>query len=236
MEHRYLTKALNAVFKARPNVLEEMIANGTFCTDLLQNTGCYSAPFPIYMITKCWEELVKPEKWKEQYRGKVYDAINRNNRIKNIWKERFGVDIDTLEINVSDYLADMYSDFPFSYLVEVDNVVREMTFQWEADDRIALFNACYTYNFKEAERLLKNGGDAMWIYNIDLDDYCTSLIDIVSRYSDLVSDDVGNTIVDGSFMHSKPTIGMLVESVALKRMVGLLEKYGGKKADDDEEC
>lgn len=236
MEHKNYTKALRAVFKARPDILEEMIENRTFSSSLLQDTGCYSAPFPIYMITKCWEELVIPDKWNEEYREKVYNAINRNNRIKEIWKEKFGIDIDNLEINVADYLADMYIDMPCSYLEEVENIIRVMTWQGEHVDRIALFKACYSFDFAEAERLLKNGGDAMWIYNLDLfDDYNTVLMDMVWRYSDFVDLNVENTIVDGFSLGLAPTVNMLVEAVALDRMCSLIEKYGGKTEDYDEE-
>ena len=96
--------AVHAAFYMEPVILQQLLQDGKFETNLLNNIkdSGVDGMFPIRYITKCWDIVLRPEAFKKETRDFVSWLRLRNNQVKNFYRH-WGFDIDKLNIEYWDY-------------------------------------------------------------------------------------------------------------------------------------
>lgn len=125
-KHSVDSKSISAVYNILPEVLLERINNGDFDEDLLEGVVGSDYEVPLYYVTKAWdytlngclcgkayqidigEENPTEEDISEfiaEYNPTRFrkDAIALNNSMKEIWQDKFGINIDNLEVDFSKF-------------------------------------------------------------------------------------------------------------------------------------
>ena len=120
--------SIKAVFNILPETFLERIESGLFDCSLIERVPGGDYQVPIYYVTKAWDVLLKSslgydafrigpeEDDEEDYESALQEfikeerisrtrpeAVQQNDQIKDIWKQKFSVDIDALDIDFSQY-------------------------------------------------------------------------------------------------------------------------------------
>lgn len=120
-------KSIAAVFNILPDVFEDIIKAGRFDESLLDKVEGGDYVVPLFYVTKAWDNLLKgslgslsfmigPEEdddfseevlkeflQEENASRSRGEAVIDNNKMKELWKNHFGIDIDALEIDFTKF-------------------------------------------------------------------------------------------------------------------------------------
>lgn len=120
-------KSIAAVRNILPEVFERRIENGEFDQTLLDGVEGFDYVVPLYYVTKAWDVILNgtigtwsfmigPEEdddfsedtlrefMEEEHATRSRaEAIIHNDQMKLVWKKRFGIEIDKLEIDFSQF-------------------------------------------------------------------------------------------------------------------------------------
>ena len=157
-------KSIIAVFQAEPNEFEEILKEGLFEVDFLEDIGGFSKPFPIWRISQCWEVLADPNGFVERAKPDVEDFKKRNDRIIEVFKKELGVvftPIDYQSYHDEFYCADP-NDKPEDILF-VDSIQELLDHGFRQID-IDLYCAVSKFHFYDTKNLLEHGANpTVWL-------------------------------------------------------------------------
>ena len=221
-------KAIEACYFMQPDVLAGMIEEGSFDKSLLEDIGGIRCPIPIYYITKLWNLALSEESWSDTIKPQVADAHKRNMRIADIWLNTFGIDVASLNIEYGNY-ACSFKDGG-NILIAKDSVLELQKADIPHID-IDLYRATVFFDYSEVERLLKAGADGQILYNMDEKKFEMTDLGMCTRHSDLWNIDIVFPFKDNCKMDIPIDALNLMEACALKKLIGLFEKYGAHKVD-----
>lgn len=163
------SKSVNAVFYIESSLLEEMLDTGEFDTALLEDIGMESIEnkIPLQYLVKCWDIILRPHTFKLETQPKIERMRRRNERIKALFKERLGIDIDAMEIR----FWEMRGIIRLSYADEtVEDVLDKTMEQFLAEgfkrEDVLLFCESLKFNAPEVEKLLKAGADCDALFDL----------------------------------------------------------------------
>ena len=157
-------KSIIAVFQAEPDEFEELLKEGLFKVDFLEDIGGFSKPFPIWRISQCWEVLADTSDFVEKVRPDVENFKKRNDRIIEIFKKE--LEVDFTPIDYQSYYDDFYcadlNDTPEDILF-VDSI-RELLDHGFRQIDIDLYCNVAKFRFNETRSLLEQGANpTVWL-------------------------------------------------------------------------
>ena len=222
----YKDKAINAVFYAHPDRLQELIDEGNFPQELLEDVGLLTRPFPIWRITQCWEEAMGDDASAYREKKKVADFMARNKAVKVIFQKAFNVEF--APIDYQSYWENFYANDPNES--DEDNISAQETVALAKYGTtpldIELYCAVEKFDFPRVKELLEKGANprASTEVNDESDEGCMTRIDTECSYlctcrlsfawNPKENDPVGDD-----------EIGDLIGWAAHETMYRLLEKY-----------
>lgn len=164
MSDQIKNPAIQAVFNARPELLNAIIDAGQFDEALVKNIRVFCQPFPIWAITQCWEVIASTTGWGEARKADVEDFRRRNQEVKEIFTERLNAQF--APVDYKRYYEDFNCDGP-EETQEDQLVVDSVQELFDAGVRpidLDLYCAASKFQLDEAERLLKEGANpAAWL-------------------------------------------------------------------------
>lgn len=232
-------RSISAVFYVMPELLRQEIESGSFNKALLEDIGSFTCPFPIYYITKLWDFVFHDGTWSSGFQKELDDGIRRNDEIKKIWKDYFGIDTDGVKIDYTFYPFDYYYENGRGYhRMECRDAVKDLEDSGIREIDIELFSAATLYDLPRVEELLKRGADGQAFYNMDESKYDVWILPYHMRVDDLYSSitgNLGNAPFTKKHNYNFPeAIHHLLELVATEEVMFLLEKYGAHYVDEDD--
>lgn len=134
--------SIACVFDILPDKLRERIGSGKYDKTLNTkvNGGFYEVP--LYYVTKAWDVLLKGDlcdcDYKVEYDPYFDDeepdrllekAVSQNDEMKAIWREKFDIDIDNLEVDFKSFnrhiVPNVSEKSMYSYFRSVPNGIEE---------------------------------------------------------------------------------------------------------------
>ncbi len=134
--------SIACVFDILPDKFRERIGNGKYDKTLNTkvNGGFYEVP--LYYVTKAWDVLLKGDLcdcvYKVEYDPDLDDdpvdrlleqAISQNNEMKALWKDKFDIDIDCLDVDFTLFnrhiIPNVSKNSMYSYFQSVPNGIEE---------------------------------------------------------------------------------------------------------------
>lgn len=163
------SKAVNAVFYIEPSIIEEMIDAGEFDTTLLEDIGMESIEdkIPLQYLVKCWDIILRPHTFKLENRPRIERMRMRNERIKSLFKERLGIDIDAMEIRFWEMRGINRLAFEDDTVEDVlDKPLEQLLAEGFREEDVLLFCESLKFNAPEVEQLLKAGADCDTLFDL----------------------------------------------------------------------
>ena len=164
-----IDRAVHAAFYMEPAILNEMLSCGRFNTMLLNNVrDCgVEGMFPIQYITKCWDIVLRPEGFAEEYRDFVKWLRLRNSQVKDFFLH-WGFDLDKLNIQFWNYdqIYTFFDDEPDKF---IESAVYDYSQAGTREKDVRLYMAGMKWNIPKVKELLADDADMRApIYNDDI--------------------------------------------------------------------
>ena len=228
---------IKATFHNCYEIVLKLVESKDFDKSIIEDIGILNVPFPLYYITMCYKKVM----WTE-FRQEVMPFVKQQqqniDQLLNLWKNRFGVDIDA-KIDYKKYedyfycLSDDDTDmdvFLDPIQLFLDNGCRQID--------LDLFDAVDKFQFSRVKELLEKGADPdanLIPINCNDDDPFNCLDRIGGECSYLCTCQIFPLIKDthGAWYITYPIgdreIGDLVGWAAHEEMYNLLENYNNDK-------
>lgn len=163
MKKKVFKPFIKAVFEMDFPKFRELLETCEFDRELLTDTKlCSGQAIPIYWLTQCWEIILEnPEEWTEDARENVKQKKEANQKIKEIFRERFNVEFLPIDFHNLDeeaipfFRADK-ADSDDDVLWEDKNELKRQGFR-EID--LDLYCAVCRFDYGKVEKLLKTGAN-----------------------------------------------------------------------------
>ena len=161
------SKAVNAVFYIEPSIIEEMIDAGEFDTALLEDIGMESIEdkIPLQYLVKCWDIILLLQGFQQRIRPRIEQMRTNNDKMKECFRKRLGIDIDALEIK----FWDLHGILRLSAVNETvedifDKTMEQLLAEGSRREDVLLYCESLKFNVPEVEKLLEEGADCWALF------------------------------------------------------------------------
>ena len=215
---------VEAVFNIDDKRFFKLVEDGRLNESVIKNTNFfYSPPLPLYYITICWDYILKDyNEWKEEYRDIVYKRKCQNDRIKNFFNEKYGLDMS--DIPFSSY-CDYFFSQPKDASVEdcLGETKESLISQGFKEIDIDLYCRVVKFDYEQVERLLQCGANPRTWIPCKGEDQCMDRIGIECSFLNIELDHV---IMERSYdTELRISMHNLIGLAAHEKMYDLLLKY-----------
>ena len=175
------SKAVNAVFYIEPSILEKMLDTGEFDTALLEDIGIESLEdkIPLQYLVKCWDIILLPQGFKQEIRPCIDRMRTKNDRMKECFRKRLGIDIDALEIKFWDMRGILRLSSVNETIEDIlDKTMEQLLAEGSRREDVLLFCESLKFNAPKVEKLLEEGADCRALF--EFGDERVSAADIIN--------------------------------------------------------
>lgn len=160
---------MNAVFYIEPSIIEEMIDADEFDTSLLEDIGMESIEdkIPLQYLVKCWDIILLLQGFQQRIRPRIEQMRTNNDKMKECFRKRLGIDIDALEIKFWDMRGILRLSSVNETIEDIlDKTMEQLLAEGSRREDVLLFCESLKFNAPEVEKLLKAGADCDALFDL----------------------------------------------------------------------